>query len=844
MICFEVKLFFKKSVRHHEKGNEASEFFIMAVDVLCPWCFSEKDGEECRQCDWTSDAKPTSPLYLTPGTILHQQYQVGQVLGHGGFGITYLAYDLNLQIKVALKEYLPKDFATRAQAQTSISVFDGTASKNFSYGLDQFLDEARILAKFQHHSGIVSVLNFFRAHGTGYIAMEYVAGMTLKEYLKNVNKVSFDEALKIMTPVMDALCEVHAAGLLHRDVSPDNIFMTHDGMVKLLDFGAARFAMGERSHSLSVILKPGYAPEEQYRTRGQQGAWTDIYALCATMYRMITGQLPTEALDRIEEDDLSHPSKLGVTISTRAEEALFHGLAVRARNRYQSMDELQAAWLQKKGSIQPKMMNVELKSKGKSKPVPATNRNEHQHVSKKGALIGVLGVLGALLFVIAFFVMQSSSSDVVKTNHLGNIQETKEQTIQPKSQSMVVDHYSVEQPESKDVYAQVNSDHVMKDYAFTVHPQPEQARVRILNIKPSYQEGMALKAGKYHVEVSMEGYQTQRTWLEVVDQDLVWDVTLLEKKSELNKGKLRVLQKGEGPIRSVAVSSNGLYFVSAGNHQNLVLWDAKTGKVIRSLKGHVGVVNVVRFSKKGGRIAAGGEDHVIRIWNVKSGKLIQTLKGHSKRILDLAFTSKGKLLSVAQDQTLRLWNVSQGRTERKFSGHNFSTVAVAPDGHFAVSTAGLGREMRIWDLVDGGSLLRMKGHRSKVSSLTFSLDGVYIASGSQDKTIRLWQALQKKGQAFGDFLRSAGSTKNGQSIRVFQGHQSTVNEVDFSPNGRQLASASDDHTVRLWSVASGKLLHTFTEHKDAVLSVVFSANGRQLISGGADQRLIVRPIRP
>jgi len=325
----------------------------MTIDTLCPWCFNQKEHDQCSQCDWTADAKTTSPLYLIPGTILHAQYQIGRVLGHGGFGITYLAYDLNLQIKIALKEYLPKDFATRAQAQTSISVFDGSAGQSFTYGLDQFIDEARILARFQQHPGIVSVLNFFRAHGTGYIAMEYVAGITLKQHLASVKKIPFPEAMQIIMPVMDALREVHDAGLLHRDVSPDNIFITQDGMVKLLDFGAARFAVGERSRSLSVILKPGYAPEEQYRTRGQQGAWTDVYALCATFYRMLTGELPIEALDRIEEDELERPSNMGIDIPARAEEALFHGLAVRARHRYQSMSELQDAWLKENGSIQP-----------------------------------------------------------------------------------------------------------------------------------------------------------------------------------------------------------------------------------------------------------------------------------------------------------------------------------------------------------------------------------------------------------------------------------------------------------------------------------------------------------
>ena len=166
---------------------------------------------------------------------------------------------------------MPRDFATRNSTNAEVSTFAGDAKENFAYGLERFLEEARTLAKFQQHAGIVSVLNFFKANGTGYMVMEYVDGLTLKDYLADKGKLSWERTLELFMPVMDALREVHKHGVLHRDISPDNIYLCQDNRIKLLDFGSARYALGGHSRSLSVVVKPGYAPEEQYRAKGKQG---------------------------------------------------------------------------------------------------------------------------------------------------------------------------------------------------------------------------------------------------------------------------------------------------------------------------------------------------------------------------------------------------------------------------------------------------------------------------------------------------------------------------------------------------------------------------------------------
>jgi serine/threonine protein kinase len=311
----------------------------------CPHCFGDLSATPCPHCGWQPNVDNPPPA-LALGTLLDGRYRIGRVLGHGGFGITYLARDENLHLRLAIKEYLPRDCATRAPDGVSLAIYSGQAGEQFAYGLDRFLEEARALARFDQHPGIVTVKSFFRAHGTGYCVMDYVDGMTLKQYLERQpgGRIPVEQAWRLLAPVMDALRAVHKEGLLHRDLAPDNIYITRNGRVKLIDFGAARFAAGEHSRSLSIILKPGYAPEEQYRTRGKQGPWTDVYGLAATLYRAITGSTPPEALDRLEQDELALPSHLGIDIASDQERILLKALAVKAGDRYPTVADWQDEW--------------------------------------------------------------------------------------------------------------------------------------------------------------------------------------------------------------------------------------------------------------------------------------------------------------------------------------------------------------------------------------------------------------------------------------------------------------------------------------------------------------------
>ena len=303
-------------------------------------CMTDKgDNIVCPNCGLNEEElKNASQNFLQPNSRLNDRYTVGIALGQGGFGITYIGYDNILNTRVAIKEYYPSDSSQRVPESQTVMAYAGSES-DFERGKQKFLDEARTLAKFSGYPGVVMVRDCFDANGTAYMVMQYLDGMDLKQYIKRCGgMLSEQESVKILMPIIEVLKEIHKTGIIHRDISPDNIFMTNDGDVKLIDFGAARQSFGGNK-SLSVTLKPGYAPEEQYRTRGNQGSWTDVYALSATLYKMVTGKTPPESIERVMDDELVIPDNLSDNIRF----ALKKGMAVRASERFVDMSELQAA---------------------------------------------------------------------------------------------------------------------------------------------------------------------------------------------------------------------------------------------------------------------------------------------------------------------------------------------------------------------------------------------------------------------------------------------------------------------------------------------------------------------
>lgn len=277
---------------------------------------------------------------LQRNTELIGRYVIQEVLGQGGFGITYLGIDKLYGNKAAIKEYYPQEIAMRkAQYEDVVTVTSIEEKNNYDKGKKRFLDEAQVMARFNKNEGIVKILDFFEANNTAYIVMEYLEGITLKQYLGKYGVIQFRNLIEMMLPLLEALIEIHSQGLIHRDISPDNIMVQHNGKVKLMDFGAARDYTESGNKSLSVILKPGYAPPEQYQTHGVQGPWTDIYALCATIYKCLTGITPPDAIERVMDDKFKGPDQLDGKLSPDIKKILWKGMNIFPEERYQDIGE-------------------------------------------------------------------------------------------------------------------------------------------------------------------------------------------------------------------------------------------------------------------------------------------------------------------------------------------------------------------------------------------------------------------------------------------------------------------------------------------------------------------------
>jgi TPR repeat protein/serine/threonine protein kinase len=247
-------------------------------------------------------------IALATGTQL-DGYRIVDVLGAGGFGITYLGEDVAMGRRVAIKEYLPGELATRARDGRTVTPIDAERAEGFAWGLKRFLEEARTLAKFEHPS-IVTVFAFFEANGTAYYVMRYVEGESLDRIVPLGSVLEEKRVKALLFPLLDGLEAVHAAGFLHRDIKPSNIFVRRDGTPILIDFGSARMALSGHTKTLTAVLSPGYAPFEQYHADGAQGPWTDLYALGATLYRCIVGVTPPEAALRVNARARNKPDPL------------------------------------------------------------------------------------------------------------------------------------------------------------------------------------------------------------------------------------------------------------------------------------------------------------------------------------------------------------------------------------------------------------------------------------------------------------------------------------------------------------------------------------------------------
>lgn len=363
----------------------------MDIRNLCINCFKPTGGEEvCMHCGTVQHTRPRQICHLFPYTILRERYIIGNVINNGGFGVVYKAYDTKLENIVAIKEFLPtqNSMVNRIPGSTEVLLINEEQQEEFTAMKNEFIGEARTMAQFANCESIVRIYEFFEENNTAYLVMEYLDGISLREFLSNnEGGMDFDSAMSIALPVMEALQAVHKENIIHCDVCPENIFICVNQHVKLIDFGAAKFSQDNREND-ALITKPGFTPPEQYTNKGKLGVYTDVYAMGAVIYTILSGVTPAESIERLEKDNLQKLSKIGVQLPPYADKSIMKALALKEESRFKSIDDFIDAIQGKKKADFPE---VELKKKKRRRTI---------------SLVFVFALM--ILSVVAAFIIKSS----------------------------------------------------------------------------------------------------------------------------------------------------------------------------------------------------------------------------------------------------------------------------------------------------------------------------------------------------------------------------------------------------------------------------------------------------
>ena len=434
---------------------------------------------------------------LKPGVILKERYKIEEVIGAGGFGITYRAWDPLLQSYVAIKEYYPSGIATRSADSSKVCVPVGQEQREYHRGRIRFLKEAQDVARFQSEPNIVSIYDYLEENDTAYMVMEYLHGCTLKQYIReHGGRLDTDHILHICLSVLDALAVVHKAGMIHRDISPENIFICEDLTVKLIDFGAAKQVYLDGEQTMSVVLKPGYAPPEQYAKKDKQGPWTDIYALGATLYFAATGEKPEESFGRVLEDTIKPVCEVNPEIPRAMSQVIMRAMSVKIEDRYQTVEAMREALLAGEGQ------NAQMEPY----VIPASRISKRDLPKKRGFLIGVAFCIVIMLVVTGIWMAGRVAKKAgTATATEMNAASTEAQTATMADAQTATDAEQAATEAEKTTQA----DNPMVMHVPTKEELAEQEKSdAILNIPASETESVSIDAFKY-MKDGNQGYRME-----------------------------------------------------------------------------------------------------------------------------------------------------------------------------------------------------------------------------------------------------------------------------------------------------------------------------------------------
>jgi len=725
------------------------------------------------------------------------EYVIEGILGEpGGFGIAYLARDVNLDQQVAIKEYLPNDLAMREG--TTVYPKSAHDEEDYQWGLERFLDEAKTLAKFPHPN-IVQVLRYFEANSTGYMVMRYEDGLPLNEILKKNHLTEEELTQNILFPLLDGLEKVHAGGFLHRDIKPGNIYMRRsDETPVLLDFGAARNALGSKSKSLTSIVTPGYAPFEQYYGDGNQGPWSDIYALGAVAYRIVTGEQPDEAPKRMKNDPLIPAVEVAKgKYSEHLLKAIDHALEMDEEDRPQSCEE----WKQELDG----------------------NKNDSPSLeSKKGFVMKSLRILsdrvllifcavGVILAVAMIFAtMHSKSNNLVKANA---------------AQRQVENKHAASKKAKEDAKKSLKQQRLAQEKA-----RKEDAAKKSAAEK---EKQRLAKAHKDEVAKAKREADKKRRL-----------VASIPKRSMVSAGQIAFSPDG----------SKVLY--ASGSVIKLI--DTNTRKLLRSFKGHKKAVHLMAFSPDGKRILSGSYDGTVKLWSLK-GQLIRDIVKYSDVVSSIAFSPDGsKIISSGMhERSFRLLDLDRNQVkiykESSFNdewmtGNPAHSIVFSPDGRKILSGIQDKKpfSLKLWSVK--GAFLRnlrfkdfskfekqgcMAGKKGGIDSDGIIVHSISLSFDGSKALVTTGYANEGRCQDTGqpnvfENIVHQFDVSSGRELFPFEGHTDESFYACFSPDGSKVASGGADGTIMIWDAKSGNLLESLGKYKGSILFTAFSPDGSKL----------------
>ena len=761
--------------------------------LSCPVCDTQNEARsDCAFCGTVLHSVSNVSGALAVGTRLQGgAFALGRLLGMGGFGLIYLGVDIRLHRLVAVKEFFPygslrDGLAVHAGSNLSEAVFRAAR--------ERFLREAQVSAQFEH-PGIVRVHAFFEENDTGYMVMELLRGSTLREVLDQSGPLEEGRGIDYVARVAEALAVVHAAGFVHRDLKPDNIFLTREGRVVLLDFGTAKELLLAHQH-VTAMVSPGYAPPEQYLPDSRPDPRVDVYALGATLYHLLTASMPPDAPNRLAGVTLPPPSSRNPLLTARADAIVEQAMALDPARRPANLhDFLQLLTAEKspfpaQGQAQTQAQATD----ASAVPFPAQGQAQTQALATDASAVPFPAQGQAL----APAQTQAQATDA---SAVPPVWDATFSTAPTQAAPLATFASARAQP-SSGAFTGPMAAHPI-DPAGCVCDEESSPFVR----GPDLARLLPTTAGAGGV--TSEAPRARGT--------LPPDPT---GSRRFTLREITLMQGHSAQVRGVDFTPDLQWVLSASEDRTVRIWGAQSTEEHGQLRGHEGWISAVRVSPDGRMVVTASHDCTVRLWDFASRSMIRTIREKSGA-LGLDISPDGRFIAASFiGGVVVVWDL-EGRERARTPSYNQSiwNVAFSPDATLLAFGLWTTPFVQLWDVCRWKEAGRLEGHHQGIRSVAFSADGSLLATASNDRTIRIWDVA---GQA--------------EAARL-EGYQGSVRSVAFHPQSYWLASGGSDKTIRLWDVARHNGNQVLESHRGEVCAMRFSPDGRLLATGAQDERV-------